>query len=908
VLAVRIASPEDAGSGERVRISGTVRCERGEARSRDLGLEPGAALWDRMEPMPADRRALTSLDRVMVQAGPNLPVRATLGPDGAWAVELARPPGPVVVRAWAIDVGGRRSREDSLLFGQTAAAEDAAVPVVEIVDPPIDESPDRVRTHRGEILLRGTTSDDRAVERMEAWRDGVLLSQVRCDTEDYFATWACRVPLQPGRLNRIEILACDAVGRCGSDAGRIAARRQVDRAPPAVSVRAPRPGARVDAAEFEVRGTASDLQGIRAIEVRVGWQDASGSLQWGPPRLASSDDGFVSWRAVVAGGAGAAVLEVRAIDESGLSSVVQVGFTGGYAAPWGPEELVELGLRAEPAVPRVRMELDRAGVAEVMNEALQQEIVLLELDPSALLTASLDRIKSACGLGWREDDPDPRHDCSTTALGQSFGSSGAGWSSSPEYALVRILTMTPANTVVDGTSLAGMRDLVDVQGRLFGLPYPLGSGFAQMLADSMGIPRTREVVPTSSVVHALRTEWIGSHPAARDGRIPITLRDALTDMATLGPRLGPVEVDGRLVHPGIVLGPTSSRIFTQDFRMVMLADSNLRWSDGIDLPARKSYLAAVVDTTGPSHGDLLEFDFLDPERFRIEGLVEAPQVDLSFAFRENPGFVSSCTGDGCQANLPETPVGPTSVWSTPRWQLEHIIAAAARHEYQDRHFDECYVPWGTDCFGRVAVGADGAPAGWLTMNIFAGWGNPPPPQYLWELVTEVSQTALHRIPAREIPEGEASVEFALEGVPVGLTADQIRAQVRPYLQAQASRISEALLGRQPAASERVDLFLRRGGDGRRYLFFAAPGEVRPGEPGHERPGFYADPELTPAGKLSRRDMPGAGDTEHEKLALVPGTTVVYVEDEAGQVYRLRLVVSEDAAAPVEVHVARRTGR
>ena len=69
-------------------------------------------------------------------------------------------------------------------------------------------------------------------------------------------------------------------------------------------------------------------------------------------------------------------------------------------------------------------------------------IQLLSLDPSPLLQGTIEALRNACGTDWQLDDPDPNHDCSQTALGQSFN--GGDWQNSAEFSMVRILTMTPA--------------------------------------------------------------------------------------------------------------------------------------------------------------------------------------------------------------------------------------------------------------------------------------------------------------------------------------------------------------------------------------------------------------------------------------------------------------------------------
>src|SRR5690606_19193301 len=108
----------------------------------------------------------------------------------------------------------------------------------------------------------------------------------------------------------------------------------------------------------------------------------------------------------------------------------------------------------------------------------------------------------------------------------------------------------------------------------------LGGGFQQILAETLGIERTREIVTTAAVVKALQENWIASHPAASPGaKLSITLYDAMRDLGPLPQRFGPSGS-----HPGL-LDPSftpHSAVFGPNFRMLLVARSNLRWLDGVD--------------------------------------------------------------------------------------------------------------------------------------------------------------------------------------------------------------------------------------------------------------------------------------------------------------------------------------
>src|SRR5690606_30377782 len=138
----------------------------------------------------------------------------------------------------------------------------------------------------------------------------------------------------------------------------------------------------------------------------------------------------------------------------------------------------------------------------------------------------------------------------------------------------------------------------------------------------------------------------------------------------------------------------------------------------------------------------------------------------------------------------------------------------------------------------------------------------------------VNNQPIEQNTADNIPEGEARPVFALKGVPIGLTADEMIAQIRPTLQAQADTIADVILGNYWASNGRLDFYYRRASDGGTpYLFFVGPDDKRPdaGDPtklaayDYAKPGFFADAGLTK--KLSSTSVPGVPDTTHEKYRL-----------------------------------------
>jgi hypothetical protein len=280
---------------------------------------------------------------------------------------------------------------------------------------------------------------------------------------------------------------------------------------------------------------------------------------------------------------------------------------------------------------------------------------------------------------------------------------------------------------------------------------------------------------------------------------------------------------------------------------------------------------------------------------------------------ENAKFVPACVAGAstCQPNLPSrVPALAGYVWANPKYEIETTVTGAALSDYASR--DGYSKTYPAACLGplciisdgaRVDVGAGSEPAGWASFTTFINLGNPPPPQYLWELISEVAQVALHKPPGSSIAEGAANVAFTLKQVDVGLTASEIRTAIRPELQKQRAKLSDKLLGNYKANNGAVDLYYRRGADAKPYIYFVDDSDPLPDSSySYSKVGFFAEPELTT--KVSATAIAGSGDTAHEKLALPQGETTVYMRDESTGVFRLRFVVGSDTDE-IEVYVSRK---
>jgi len=560
---------------------------------------------------------------------------------------------------------------------------------------------------------------------------------------------------------------------------------------------------------------------------------------------------------------------------------------GDAGVGFGEEQGFELRLN-EATPPPLPLEMDRDEVAELFGDTAK-DVLLLEVESTDLLTNTLNTIKNACGTDWQNDSSDPNHDCSQTALGQSFQGPGGDWKTSAEYSMIRILTMTPANVVVAGTSLSRLQGVADF--------LNIGGGFGQIMADSLGLARTQEFVSTANLVWSLQKNFLATHPAFNgQSKFEITLEDALTDMGTLADRYGPVGG-----HPGVISPdyPPFGVAFDDDFKMTAVAQTNLLLLDGIDLSDGKEFINTVVDNTGPTFDDPLEFDFTDPEKFSMTGIVDNLQIDLRFAMPEDDTFVETCLESPCKANLPGNPVG-NSVWTREPWTLEYVVAEAAMHQYENRQAHLEYL-LGT---AEILIGQGGDPGGWVVYDILLNFGSPPDDQYVWESIMEVAQVAQHESPDFSFAEGAADVAFTLQDVEVGLDGSEVEQSVRPYLQDQASELAGFLLGDYKKNNAPVEFYFRRADDGNTYLFFVTADDLQETATyAYDRPGFFSSAGMEDAMKVSSTSIPGVGDDSHEKLAISTGETVVYAEDDTGTRYRIRVVADGPDDDAIDVYVA-----
>jgi hypothetical protein len=179
-------------------------------------------------------------------------------------------------------------------------------------------------------------------------------------------------------------------------------------------------------------------------------------------------------------------------DEQGPSMVQSVVSGDEISRIVAPNRFLLFADIDDPAT--LTLDLDKHQALSLFGTSSRQ-IRLLEVDSTTLLENVLVTIRDACGTLWKSDRAAPAYDCSKTALGRSWG---PNWRSSPEFALVRLLGMTPANTKAVGTSLADFATLIDKN------PATFRFDFARVLADALGLRRIDPIVPISFIVRSLQ--------------------------------------------------------------------------------------------------------------------------------------------------------------------------------------------------------------------------------------------------------------------------------------------------------------------------------------------------------------------------------------------------------------------
>ncbi len=534
-------------------------------------------------------------------------------------------------------------------------------------------------------------------------------------------------------------------------------------------------------------------------------------------------------------------------------------------------------LALPPAPSPVSIALDKSKLNSVLTATEQQQLVLGNVDPAPAISTTLATMVNQCGTGWQYNQPDPNYDCSATG----WKGPDATWQTSYEFDLVKLLTLTPANTSFNGTSV---QSLVDVANAL-----SVAGGAQQMLADTLGIAINAPISTQAGFVTTFISNVVKSHPNAPAGTFPLRFYDALNGMTPWNALLG---ANG--AHPGIFdpSVPVSAQVLGAGFSITANGTSNVHVHQGVVLgpsAASAGALAAIVDTTGPTYDDPAELA-LDAPSLIVSTLPASATLTPRFKVSEQSSFIHACTTSDayCAAG--------SAVWSLPLWSLERVVTTVARSRWNARaNYDKCYVL----CAAEIKVGFGGSAAGWTEFSTTFGIGSPPSPQYLWDMVDELEQAWVHKSGANSIAEGQANPAWT-SPLDVTVSSATVATVVAPALAAHALQIETLAAGNWQAGNADVDFYLRAGEDGSVQLWFPAASDPRPsGTYPYTFIGFFDDVALT--AKASATSIPGTSDTAHEKLVLAPGTRVVYAQAATGATWRVSVTyASGGTSADVEV--------
>ena len=451
----------------------------------------------------------------------------------------------------------------------------------------------------------------------------------------------------------------------------------------------------------------------------------------------------------------------------------------------------------------------------------------------------------------------------------------------------RLLRTTPDNVILQGTNLE----------ELIGLSAAIGIPAPRALADILQVGITDEVISIDSAARATVAGLIGTHPNAQtrsgpvddahpDGvypvapnSIPITLGDVVTNFDELGDRFGPAMTSEGLMHPGFIEGAEGFTAVEEEFAMTMRVNANA-------LPYKGGDLTTVTQATVNSLGGQIEtlFDTDDPNWLTVEGLVDNPSISaMTVNILENDAFIPGGT------SRDPLPTGDSPVWDLPRWEFERLVAEMVVDASQNL-VEKCVsfeLGTGAEAF-RACVDS----TYWVTFETFNNVGNPPAPAYSWDIQMELAEVRLHD---GGLGEGEADVQFTLEDVSLGVTAEEMTAEIAANIAANPEALRELANELSDATDGAADFYYFQpapGGpselDGD-WLFFVEPTDIPKNDDGTPvRPydyaavGFFSDEALT-----TKVSAPTAieGDSLHEKVKIVPGDTL-YMQDDDGAVFRI----------------------
>ena len=204
--------------------------------------------------------------------------------------------------------------------------------------------------------------------------------------------------------------------------------------------------------------------------------------------------------------------------------------------------------------------------------------------------------------------------------------------------LQRLITMTPNNVQMDGTSMEALVDL----SRSIGIA-PQDAVRDLMQAEDPNAP----VIATDVAAAIMLENLIATHPRAqfRDGpdgalipvaphSIPIRLADVVENFAHLHERFGPMPLGDGRIHPGVIKSASGFAVVDDQFAMTVLVNANALPFKGVDLGQAS---VASVNSLGSQIDHVFPLD--RPDWLRVDGMVAVPSIGhVTVEVRESPQY------------------------------------------------------------------------------------------------------------------------------------------------------------------------------------------------------------------------------------------------------------------------------
>ncbi|HFE47341.1 MAG TPA: acetyltransferase, partial [Nannocystis exedens] len=402
----------------------------------------------------------------------------------------------------------------------------------------------------------------------------------------------------------------------------------------------------------------------------------------------------------------------------------------------------------------------------------------------------------------------------------------------------KLLTMTPDNIVLDGTSLAPLIGT----GKAIGLPPSL------ILSDLMGVGTNESAISTELATRAVLDNVVATHPNAQLRRgvvtednpeglypvskdsIPVYLADVVEDFKSLPVTFGPVgpnpqDPNGPR-HPGFITATSGLKAALDNFGMTVTVDLNASPYKGIDLTTGT---VGSVNSTASQIETV--FDTSNPDWLVLEGLATTLVIpELTMKIYENPAFLPGGTSKEPAMQ------GDSPVWDLPPWEFERLIMDLARLRAQEIP-GHCtiYGPAGEVEMPLEAVNVCLDDESWTEITVdesVEGSVTPPAPSYFWDILIEIAQVRLHD---GGIDEGDGDIELVLRDVPVGVTTEDLVAAIKENLGADPAALTDIAESLNDNAEGDPDFYYYQPkfsnpesiqGD---YLYFVAPVDIRTDE-------------------------------------------------------------------------------